>query len=68
LDFSPASIKEATALWVMAKLISPQEFKVLFNIGTCLLQMNNQKEALEYFNEAKIIPSCVVVSMCGCWI
>ena len=42
------SYKEALILWVMAKIISPNEFKVLVNIATCLRLLNNHKEADEY--------------------
>lgn len=47
------SYREALLLWVMAKLISPQEFKVLINISTCLRLLNNHKEAEEYLDLAK---------------
>jgi len=39
------SYKEALILWVMAKLISPKEFKVLINIATCLRMLGNNEEA-----------------------
>ena len=42
------SYKEALILWVMAKLISPKEFKVLINIATCLRLLGNNQEADEY--------------------
>ena len=42
------SYKEALILWVMAKLISPNEFKILVNIATCLRLLGNNKEADEY--------------------
>jgi len=47
------SYKEALILWVMAKLISPKEFKVLMNIATCLRLLKNDKEAEEYLNLAE---------------
>lgn len=52
------SYKEALILWVMAKLISPNEFKILINISTCLRMIGNQKEADEYLAlaEANIVP------------
>lgn len=52
------SYKEALILWVMAKLISPKEFKVLINIATCLRLLKNDKEAEEYlkFAEENIVP------------
>lgn len=46
------SYKEALILWVMAKLISPREFKVLMNIATCLRLLKNDKEADEYLELA----------------
>jgi len=39
------SYKEALILWVMAKLISPKEFKILMNIATCLRLLKNDREA-----------------------
>lgn len=39
------SYKEALILWVMAKLISPKEFKILMNIATCLRMLGNHEEA-----------------------
>ena len=39
------SYKEALILWVMARMISPREFKVLMNIATCLRLLKNNKEA-----------------------
>ena len=52
------SYKEALILWVMAKLISPNEFKVLMNIATCLRLLKNEKEADEYLRlaEQNIVP------------
>jgi len=52
------SYKEALILWVMAKLISPREFKVLMNIATCLRFLGNNKEADEYLELAaqNIVP------------
>ena len=52
------SYKEALILWVMAKLISPKEFKVLLNIATCLRLLRNDKEADEYVRlaEENIVP------------
>ena len=47
------SYKEALILWVMAKLISPKEFKVLMNIATCLRLLNNNQEAEEYLKLAQ---------------
>jgi len=52
------SYKEALILWVMAKLISPNEFKLLINISTCLRLLKNDKEADEYLKlaEQNIVP------------
>lgn len=52
------SYKEALILWVMAKLISPNEFKVLMNIATCLRLLKNEKEADGYIRlaEQNIVP------------
>src|SRR3990167_11204397 len=52
------SYKEALILWVMAKLISPKEFKMLINIASCLRLLGNHKEADAYLNLAQdnIIP------------
>ena len=52
------SYKEALILWVMAKLISPKEFKVLMNIASCLRLLKNDKEADEYLRmaEENIVP------------
>lgn len=47
------SYKEALTLWVMANLISPNEFKVLMNISTCLRLMKNDKEADMYLAKAQ---------------
>ena len=52
------SYKEALILWVMAKLISPKEFKVLINIATCLRLLKNDPEANQYLELAQqnIVP------------
>ena len=47
------SYKEALILWVMAKIISPKEFKVLMNIATCLRLIKNDREADEYLELAR---------------
>lgn len=47
------SYREAMILWVMAKLISPKEFKVLNNIAVCLRLLGNHKEADEYLKLAE---------------
>lgn len=52
------SYKEALILWVMAKIVSPKEFKVLVNIATCLRLLKNDTEADEYLKlaEANMVP------------
>jgi hypothetical protein len=47
------SYKEALILWVMARLISPNEFKILINIATCLRLLKNDKEADEFIKLAE---------------
>jgi hypothetical protein len=47
------SYREALVNWVMAKLISPTEFKLLFNISCVLRLLKKDKEAQEYFALAK---------------
>lgn len=47
------SYREALLLWVMAKMISPKEFKVLLNIATVLRLLKNDKEADEYLRLAE---------------
>ena len=47
------SYKEALILWVMAKIISPKEFKVLMNIATCLRLLKNDREADDYLRQAE---------------
>lgn len=47
------SYKEALILWVMAKMISPKEFKVLMNIATCLRLLKNDAEADQYLKLAE---------------
>lgn len=46
------SYKEALTMWVMAKLISPKEFKLLYNIAVVLRLLRKDNEAQEYFNLA----------------
>jgi hypothetical protein len=46
------SYKEALILWVMAKMISPKEFKILMNIATVLRLLKNNKEADYYLKLA----------------
>jgi len=52
------SWREALTMWVMANMISPREFKVLFNIA-CVLKLLGKKDEAEQFikkAEANIIP------------
>uniref|UniRef100_A0A6M3KW02 Tetratricopeptide repeat protein n=1 Tax=viral metagenome TaxID=1070528 RepID=A0A6M3KW02_9ZZZZ len=52
------SYREALTMWVMAKLISPKEFKILFNIALVLKMLKNDKESAAFLQmaEANIIP------------
>ncbi len=52
------SYKEALILWVRANMISPNEFKLLINIATCLRLLGNNQEADVYLAkaEANIVP------------
>jgi len=47
------SYQEAVILWTMARMISPNEFKVNFNLSTALKLSGNVKEANFYFELAK---------------
>jgi len=47
------SYKEALILWVMAKLISPKEFKILMNLATALRMLGNHQEAEEHLKLAE---------------
>jgi hypothetical protein len=52
------SYREAMILWVMAKALSPKEFKVIVNLATCLALCGEKKEADGYIEFAKtIIPA-----------
>jgi len=49
--------QEAIHMWVMAKLISPKEFKLLMNISSALRLSGNESEGLKFLAEAeKYIP------------
>lgn len=52
------SYKEALILWVMARLISPKEFKILINIASCLklIKKNKEAEAFLKLAEENIVP------------
>lgn len=47
------SYQEAVILWTMAKIISPNEFKVLLNIATALKLSRYDNEALEFLKLAQ---------------
>ena len=47
------SYTEAVIFWVIARSISPNEFKILNNLAGALLALNNRKEALELIVEAE---------------
>ena len=51
------SFREALNMWVMAKLISPKEFKILINIAFVLHILRRYKEAEEFVTLAK---ECVI--------
>ena len=46
------SYREALNMWVMAKMISPKEFKILFNIAVVLKILRKDKESKEYMRLA----------------
>lgn len=47
------SYQEAVILWTMARMISPNEFKILFNLATALKLSKHDKEALDFLNLAQ---------------
>jgi hypothetical protein len=47
------SYREALIMWVMAKLISPREFKVLFNIAIMLKLLHQEAEAEAFLKQAE---------------
>jgi hypothetical protein len=47
------SWREALTMWVMAQLISPKEFKVLFNIAIVLKLLRRDDEAEKYLKKAE---------------
>lgn len=47
------SFQEAVFLWTMAKMISPFEFKILFNLSTALKLGKHEKEAEEFLRMAE---------------
>ena len=49
------SYKEALTFWVMARNISPKEFKLLYNIAVVLRLLNNHEESKKFYAEAKSV-------------
>ena len=47
------SYQEAVILWTMARLISPNEFKINFNLATALKLAKHEKEALMFLDLAQ---------------
>lgn len=47
------SFQEAVIIWTMARLISPKEFKVNFNLATALKMSGHHKEAEEFLKIAE---------------
>lgn len=47
------SYKEALIMWVMARKIAPNEFKILYNLAVVCLVANHKKEADEWLELAK---------------
>jgi hypothetical protein len=46
------SFTEAAILWTMAKIISPKEFKVLYNLATVLRLAKHEVEAQDFLRQA----------------
>jgi tetratricopeptide (TPR) repeat protein len=53
LRFNTESYKEALILWTMARLISPTEFKINFNLATMLYKSGYKDEAMQYLKVAE---------------
>jgi len=51
--YEAQSVHEALCMWVMAHMISPQEFKLIFNIASVLNTIGRNKEARAYLAEAE---------------
>jgi hypothetical protein len=51
-------LQTALTMWVMAKLLCPKSFKILFNIGAMLRLMGKKEESDKFFahSKANIIP------------
>jgi len=56
--WSVKSYREALIMWVMAKIISPKEFKLLFNIAVVMKVIGNEPESKKYIQLARdnVIP------------
>ena len=56
--FDNQSFREALIFWVIAKTISPKEFKLYVNIAACMRLLGNPKEADSYIEKAEknIVP------------
>jgi hypothetical protein len=56
--FNQGCIREALNMWVMAKMLSPKEFKLNINIGVILMMLKKHDEALKFFKiaEDNIVP------------
>lgn len=52
--WSQGSHRETLNMWVMAKMISPHEFKVLFNIAVVLKMLGKNSESEAYLKLAEI--------------
>lgn len=51
--WSASSYREASILWVMAYMINPKEFKLLFNLAMVLKLLGNHKESRHYIELAR---------------
>lgn len=47
------SFQEAVIIWTMARMISPREFKINFNIATALFLSNHKEEAIKFLKIAE---------------
>ena len=46
------AIREALNCWVMAKMLSPKEYKILYNIAVVLRHLKQNDESVKYMKEA----------------
>jgi len=51
--FSQGALREAINMFVMAKMMSPHEFKLLFNIGSILIGIKHKEEGLAWLKKAE---------------